>query len=103
MLRIPGAEGTAPTVYNRPTALHLGFRKPRHLNQTAPGNRTKPSSKGLPRGELFEGGWAKIRRGKLWNWSLEMKGKCGIRPLAVASSWMVLLLPSACWMVTVMF
>ena len=39
------------------------------------------------RGFCFGG--AKIRRGKFWNWSLQMKGKLGIRPLAVASGWMV--------------
>ena len=30
-----------------------------------------------------------LRRGNFWNWSLEMKENLGIRPLAVASQWMV--------------
>ena len=69
----------------------------------------------------FFPGRAKIRGRKIWNWSLEMKEKCGIRSLAVASWWMaaislwaldgccyllvasgwLLLFPGGLWMVAV--
>ena len=51
---------------------------------------------------------AKIRRGKFWYCSLEMKKKFGMRPLATASQWMfmvdsgwLVLFPDGLWMVAV--
>ena len=80
---------------------------PLHLRSTSAGPHQSSSTQGeaggdtlrlwgqglaagfaLPPGEQFEGvffGRAKIRVGKFWNWSLEMKENFGIRSLAVAS------------------
>ena len=51
---------------------------------------------------------AKIRRGKIWYCSLDLKENFGIRPLATASWWMfmvdsgwLVLIPDGSWMVAV--